>query len=35
LEERYGDHARCVEAVREAAADAIAEGFLLPGDAED
>jgi hypothetical protein len=35
LEERYGDHAGYVEAVREAAANAIAEGFLLPDDAED
>lgn len=35
LEERYGDHAGYVKAVREAAANAIAQGFLLPDDAED
>lgn len=34
LEERYGTHAGYVEAVRRAAARAVGEGFLLPGDAE-
>ncbi|MDH3228512.1 MAG: alpha/beta hydrolase domain-containing protein, partial [Alphaproteobacteria bacterium] len=33
LEERYGDHEGYVEAVRSAAANAVAEGFLLPDDA--
>jgi Alpha/beta hydrolase domain len=35
LQERYGDHAGYFEAVREAAANAIERGFLLPEDAED
>jgi len=35
LEERYGDHAGYVKAVRKAAARAIARGFLLPDDAEN
>ena len=30
LEERYTDHAGYVEAVRQAAANAVAQGFLLP-----
>ncbi|KQP22784.1 alpha/beta hydrolase domain-containing protein [Pseudorhodoferax sp. Leaf267] len=34
LQERYGDHAGYVAAVRKAAAQAQAEGFLLPADAE-
>jgi hypothetical protein len=34
LEERYGDHAGYVEAVRQAAANAMAQGFLLPDDAD-
>jgi hypothetical protein len=34
LEERYGTHAGYVEAVRKAAAKALAAGFLLPVDAE-
>jgi len=34
LEERYGTHAGYVEAVREAAAHALEQGFLLPADAE-
>jgi hypothetical protein len=34
LEERYGDHTGYVAAVRKAAADAVARGFLLPADAE-
>ena len=34
LEERYGDHEGYVEAVRRAAARAVASGFLLPADAE-
>jgi len=34
LEERYGSHDGYVEAVRKAAARAVAEGFLLPVDAE-
>lgn len=34
LEERYGDHAGYVAAVRRAAANAVARGFLLPADAE-
>ncbi len=33
LEERYGSHAGYVEAVKKAAARAVAEGFLLPADA--
>jgi hypothetical protein len=33
LEERYGDHEGYVNAVRAAAAHALAEGFLLPDDA--
>ena len=35
LQERYKDHAGYVEAVRKAAARAMAEGFLLPVDATD
>ncbi len=34
LEERYGDHAGYVAAVRKAAANAMAQGFLLQRDAE-
>jgi hypothetical protein len=34
LEERYGDHAGYVEAVKKAAANAVAKGFLLTGDAD-
>lgn len=34
LEERYGDHAGYVAAVRRAAANAVAQGFLLAADAE-
>jgi len=34
LEERYGDHSGYVEAVRRAAARAVAEGFLLQEDAD-
>ena len=34
LEERYRDHAGYVEAVKTAAAKAVAEGFLLQADAE-
>lgn len=34
LEERYGDHAGYVAAVQKAAAHAVAQGFLLPADAE-
>ena len=34
LEERYGDHAGYVSAVRKAAANALAQGFLLQKDAE-
>jgi hypothetical protein len=34
LEERYADHAGYVTAVRQAAADAVAQKFLLPKDAE-
>jgi len=34
LEERYGDHAGYVDAVRDAAAKVAAAGFLLPTDAE-
>jgi hypothetical protein len=34
LQERYGDHAGYVAAVRAAAANAVAEGFLLPSDAD-
>ena len=34
LEERYGDHAGYVAAVQAAAVDAVAEGFLLPGDSD-
>ena len=34
LEERYGDHAGYVAAVRKAAAGAVATGFLLSADAE-
>jgi hypothetical protein len=34
LQERYGDHAGYVAAVRKAAANAVARGFLLPADAE-
>jgi hypothetical protein len=33
LEERYGTHVGYVAAVREAAANALAQGFLLPADA--
>jgi hypothetical protein len=33
LQERYGDHAGYVAAVRKAAAKAQAQGFLLPDDA--
>jgi hypothetical protein len=33
LEERYTDHAGYVNAVRQAAADAVAQGFLLPAAA--
>jgi hypothetical protein len=35
LEERYGTHERYVEAVQAAAANAVAQGFLLPDDAEN
>lgn len=34
LEERYRDHEGYVEAVRKAAANAVAQGFLLQGDAD-
>jgi hypothetical protein len=34
LEERYGTHAGYVDAVRRAAAHAVARGFLLPADAD-
>lgn len=34
LEERYTDHAGYVSAVRKAAANAVAQGFLLPADAD-
>jgi hypothetical protein len=34
LEERYGDHAGYVAAVLAAAANAVAQGFLLPADAD-
>ena len=34
LEERYKDHAGYVEAVRQAAAKAVAQGFLLVADAD-
>ena len=34
LEERYKDHAGYVEAVRQAAAKAVKEGFLLQVDAD-
>jgi len=34
LEERYGNHAGYVEAVKRAAANAVARGFLLPADAD-
>jgi hypothetical protein len=34
LEERYGTHAGYVAAVRQATANAVAQGFLLPADAE-
>jgi hypothetical protein len=34
LEERYGDHAGYVAAVRKAAAQAVTTGFLLPADAD-
>jgi hypothetical protein len=34
LEERYATHAGYVEAVKKAAAKAVAERFLLPADAE-
>lgn len=34
LEERYGDHAGDVAAVKRAAANAVARGFLLPADAD-
>jgi hypothetical protein len=34
LEERYRDHAGYVEAVKTAAAKAVAEGFLLQADAD-
>ena len=34
LEERYRNHKGYVDAVRVAAANAVAEGFLLPDDAE-
>ena len=34
LEERYGDHAGYVEAVRRGAAKAVAAGFLLQADAD-
>jgi Alpha/beta hydrolase domain len=34
LEERYGSHAGYVEAVKRAAANAVARGFLLPADAD-
>ena len=33
LEERYGDHDGYVAAIQKAAAQALAEGFLLPEDA--
>jgi hypothetical protein len=35
LEERYTDHAGYVAAVRDAAANAVAQGFLLPTDANN
>jgi hypothetical protein len=34
LQERYVDHAGYVEAVRKAAANAVAQGFLLQEDAD-
>jgi len=34
LQERYADHAGYVAAVRRAAANAVARGFLLPADAD-
>lgn len=34
LQERYGDHAGFVAAVRKATMNMIAEGFLLPEDAD-
>ena len=34
LEERYGDHARYVSPVRQAAANAVAQGFLLQAAAD-
>ena len=34
LQERYGDHDGYVAAVRSAAANAVASGFLLQGDAD-
>lgn len=34
LEERYADHAGYVAAVRKAAANAVAQGFLLQKDAD-
>ena len=34
LEERYGTHAGYVDAVKRAAAKAVAERFLLPADAD-
>jgi alpha/beta hydrolase family protein len=34
LQERYGDHAGYVAAVRAAAANAVAQGFLLQADAD-
>ena len=34
LEERYGDHAGYVAAVRKAAANAVAQNFLLQKDAD-
>jgi hypothetical protein len=34
LEERYGTHAGYIDAVRDAAANAVDQGFLLPADAE-
>ena len=33
LEERYGDHAGYVQAVQQAAENAVAQGFLLQADA--
>ena len=33
LQERYGDHAGYVQAVQQAAANAVAQGFMLPADA--